>query len=230
MEFVAYWLVYGLLWRLFWEQPYLLLAALALWYFRDRIPNPARLWRRRQRIARLKDLVALNPDNAEDQSELGELLIEAGRPGEAVAHLREAVRKAPDTAGGHCLLGLAYLRAGEAAEALGPLREASSLNRSFRLGEPLLRLAEAHAALGQWAEAAAALEAHLAINASSAEALYRLAVARLALGDPSGARRTVEELRITIRQSPRFRRRLDRVWLRRANRLTIASGAAAPTS
>ena len=94
-------------------------------------------------------------------------------------------------------------------------------------GAPLLRVGETHAALGRWPEAEAALEAHLAINASSAEGLYRLAAVKLAQGDAAGARRAVEELRATIRQSPRFRRHLDRPWLRRANRLAIPGSAGA---
>lgn len=227
MDFLLYWIIYGVLWRLLWEHPYLVVAGLALWYFRDRIPNPARLFRRRQRIAHLQGLVALNPDNAEDQSELGELLIGAGRPVEAVPHLCEAACKAPDSGGIQFLLGLAHLRAGAAAEALVPLERASTLNRGLRYGEPLLRLGEAHATLGRWPEAEAAIEAHLAINASSAEGLYRLAAVRLAQGDASGARRAVEELRATIRAAPRFRRRLDRPWLRHANRLAIPGRAEA---
>jgi hypothetical protein len=221
MEYMVYWFFYGIVWRLAYEYPYVLAAGLALWIFRDRIPNPVRVWRRRQRIERLDDLIGLNPENADDRMELGELLIEGGRAAEAVPHLEAAVRKVPDSPGAQFLLGLARLRAGSPAEAVPALEEAVRLDRGHRYGEVLLRQGEALAALDRDREAEAALEAHLGVNASSAEGLYRLAKVRLSLGDPAGAHRAVEELRSTIRQSPRFRRRLDRPWLRRAERLDL---------
>ncbi|HEX7125843.1 MAG TPA: tetratricopeptide repeat protein [Thermodesulfobacteriota bacterium] len=219
MEFFLYWLLFGVVWRAVLEYPYLVAAAILLWVFRDRIPNPARLLRRGARIRQLDALVALNPENADDRMELGELLVEAGRPREAAAHLEAAVRKAPDSPGAQFLLGLARLRAGDAAGAVPALEASARIDRTHRYGEVLLRLGEALAALGRGPEAEAALEEHLAINASSAEGLYRLAALRLSLGDRAGARKAVEELRSTISQSPRFRRRLDRPWLRRAERL-----------
>lgn len=221
MEFFLYWLLFRVIWRAFVEYPYLVAAGVLLWVFRDRIPNPARLFRRAARIRRLEGLVALNPENADDRMELGELLVEAGRPAEAVPHLEAAARKAPESAGAHFLLGLARLRSGAAAEAVAALEVATGLDRGHRYGDGLLRLGEAQAVLGRAAEAQRALEAHLGINASSAEGLYRLAALRLRQGDPEGARRAVEELEATIRQSPRFRRRLDRPWLRRARRLDL---------
>ncbi len=116
---------------------------------------------------------------------------------------------------------------GAPADALPALEEAARLDRAHRYGEVLLRVAEAQAALGRPREAEAALTAHLSINASSAEGLYRLTAARIALGDAAGARAAIEDLRITIRQSPRFRRRHDRPWLRRATKLVFPAGAAA---
>lgn len=221
MEFLLYWVLFGVFWRALVEYPYLVAAGVLLWVFRDRIPNPARLFRRSARVRRLEGLVALNPDNADDRMELGELLIEAGRPRDAAPHLEAAVRKAPDSPGAQFLLGLARLRDGAPAEAVPALEAAARLDGAHRYGEVPLRLGEALAAVGRDRDAAAALEAHLRVNASSAEGLYRLAVLRLAQGDRDGARQAVEELRATVGQSPRFRRRLDRPWLRRADRLGV---------
>jgi tetratricopeptide (TPR) repeat protein len=226
MDMLVYWLFYGFLWRVVWDFPWIVAAGLILWFFRDRVPNPVRIWRRRQRIGWLEARVVVNPENAEDRCELGELLLDDGRPAAAALHLAEAARKAPESAGIHFLLGLAHLRAGEPDRAVPSLETATRLDRGFRYGEALLRLGEALAAAGRLREATAAFEAHVSINASSAEGLYRLAAVRLAAADAAGARRAVEELAATVRLAPRFRRRLDQPWLRRAGRLPIPAGAA----
>jgi tetratricopeptide (TPR) repeat protein len=171
MDTLAYWLLYGVVWRLVWDFPWVVAAALVLWYFRDRVPNPARLWRRRQRIGWLEARLVINPENAEDRSELGELLLEDGRPAEAAEQLVEAARKAPESAGIQFLLGLAHLRAGRPARAVPAFDAATRLDRTFRYGEALLRFGEAQVAAGRLREAAATLEAHVAVNASSAEGL-----------------------------------------------------------
>jgi tetratricopeptide (TPR) repeat protein len=227
MEWMLYWLAYGVIWRLVYDYPLVVAAGVALFLLRDRLPNPMRVLRRRQRIATLEAAIGLNPENAEDRSELGELLVESGRAREAVAHLEAAVRKAPDSAGIQFLLGLARLRAGKPADAVPPLEAAVRLDHGLRYGDALLRLGEALAAAGRPREAADTLQAHLKVNASSAEGLYRLAAVRLALGDTAAARDAVRELDATLRISPRFRRRLDRPWLRRARRLSFPAGAAA---
>lgn len=63
------------------------------------------------------------PENAAARERLGQLLLDADRPGDAVAHLEWAVARSPTTAN-RTALALAYARSGQVEKGLEQLRQA----------------------------------------------------------------------------------------------------------
>jgi tetratricopeptide (TPR) repeat protein len=174
-----------------------LLTALQLPHWKDRHA----VWSR---------AVAATTDNHLAQNNLGNVLVEAGRPREAVAHYVEALRIKPDYADAHNNLGLALARLGQVDEAIAHYAEAVRLRPAHVDAHVNLALAfagqgRADDAIREWQEvvrlAPGEAKYHYALGAqldkagrSQDAALAFEAAVRL---DPGSgrARRALEELR-----------------------------------
>jgi tetratricopeptide (TPR) repeat protein len=126
------------------------------------------------------DTVAKAPRNHRAHNNLGNALLEAGRPDEAMAHYAEAVRLSPDYASAHNNLGTVLLRRGRRAEAVAHYTEAIRLNPGFvqaryNLGNMLLDAGDVDGAIAQYAEA-------LRLSPAWAEVYNNLGTALLAQG------------------------------------------------
>lgn len=79
------------------------------------------------RIARLRELVDKQPDDASAWFGLGRAWLERGEPAQAIVPLRRAIAIAPDYTAAHRDLGRSLLEAGSAAEAARVLSDAVEL-------------------------------------------------------------------------------------------------------
>ena len=75
-----------------------------------------------------RQILQLEPDNAEALHGLGVLARETGHHGAAVELISEAIRKNPSLASYHTNLGLAYYAQGKMEEAVGAMKKALELN------------------------------------------------------------------------------------------------------
>jgi tetratricopeptide (TPR) repeat protein len=98
-----------------------------------------------------KKAVALEPDDAEVQSDIAANLFLSGNTDEAIEHIREAVRLSPSNAQNHYYLGSFLLKQGHPVDAMPELERALVLNPKFPSGE--VTLASAYSALGRPADA-----------------------------------------------------------------------------
>ncbi len=203
-----YFFIFGFLFR----YPYIVLILILLYVFRDRIPNPADLFRRKRRIARLYRHLEVNPHDLTARRDLGMALLDSGRPADAREVLREANKKDGDSVEINHLLGLALLRSGSAGEATGYLKAAVEKEPRFRYGESHLYLAEAHLAEGRPDESLKSVREYLAINSTSIEGQYCLAKTLAALGDKKGAAQATADGIKYHKGNPSFRRRRDWRW------------------
>ena len=189
ISYILYFIVFNLLLR----HPYILVAAVLLYVFRDRIPNPSAWVRRSQVFSRLRRAVAVNPHDSTARRDLGMVLLDKKRPEEALANFLEALKKEPNSAEVNHFTGLAYLRSGKPVEAEKYLGRAVELEPRLKYGESWLYLGEAQIALGKHQEALESLKKHLSINNTSIEGLYQYARALNALGMKDEAKKAVED-------------------------------------
>ena len=205
ISYILYFIVFNLLLR----HPYILVAAVLLYVFRDRIPNPS-VWVRRSHVfSRLRRAVAVNPHDSTARRDLGMVLLDKKRPQEALTNFLEALKKEPNSAEVNHFTGLAYLRSGKPDEAGKYLGRAAELEPRLKYGESWLYLGEAQIALGKHQEALESLKKHLSINNTSIEGLYQYARALNALGMKDEAKKTVEDGIRYHKGNPSFRRRRD---------------------
>jgi tetratricopeptide (TPR) repeat protein len=104
--------------------------------------------------------LAVAPDSPQIHYNLGTLLVEHGRPGDAVPHYREVVRLAPELALGWSQLALALSTRGEVDEAWRTLEEA----RAHGVDSAALHTATSWVALLRGDLAAAEAEANAALR------------------------------------------------------------------
>lgn len=192
-----------------------------------RIPRALERW---QTIRELRHTVRVNPHDAPARSDLGRLLVEAGRPRAALPHLEAAAARMPEIPETLYYLGAARLGAGDVEGGRRLIAAALARDPKLRYGEPHLCLGDDHLARGEPAGAIPHLEAFTATNASSVEGRYKLARAYLAAGAPDRAHAMLDEAIAVYRRAPAFKRREERLWRLRAGwmRRRLRAAPAAP--
>jgi tetratricopeptide (TPR) repeat protein len=145
--------------------------------------------RTEEAIARYRAAIAAcGRGSAEAHAELGALLVEARRPGEAVEVLRDAVRLAPTAAPAWYHLGFALRQSGRPAESVAAYRRYITFRPKDP--DPLYGLARAYASLGKDQEALLAFRSYTMLETRPTERQWvkkaRLEIARLEskLGGP----------------------------------------------
>ena len=194
----------------------LLLSGAGYGYLSGRLFRIPRALERWGAIRELERAVRANPHDAAARSDLGRLLVDAGRPRRALPHLEAAITRMPDTPETLYYLGAARLGIDDGPGGRPLVERALALDPKLRYGEPHLRLADYHLRRGEAADAVARLTAFTAVHASSVEGRYKLARAHLATGARDAARVAVDDAIRAYRDSPPFRRREERLWRLRA--------------
>jgi tetratricopeptide (TPR) repeat protein len=200
--------------------PIAFVLILASWLLRDRLRLPplGRLLGGASALKEAQREAAVNPANAEAQSQAGLLLVERGRYEQALPYLRAALQRMSGSAEVNALLGSALLNTEGPEAALPYLRRAIEIDPRFRQGEAHLRLAEALERAGDPAEAHDLLMDFFGESTANVEALHRMGTAAAAAGHPDEARRCFLAAKEAYRTNPPFRRGRDRRWVMKARR------------
>ncbi|HUJ42392.1 MAG TPA: tetratricopeptide repeat protein [Opitutaceae bacterium] len=143
--------------------------------------------------------LAENPACWIAHTNLGGLLVKAGRYSDAINHLREALRLHPGIDQAEYNLGLGLFKAGRAAEAIPHYEE--SLRLRANDADTISRIGDALVKLGRLPEAAARYEASLRLNPADPLAQNNLGVALLQLGRPAEA---LPHFREAVRLKPGY--------------------------
>lgn len=176
------------------------------------MPDPIDYLRHARRISNLESQIAINPANAQAQTQLAEIWIAKRRPRRAVPLLEKALERDPESAELKYLLGLARQRAGQAEAALTPLSEALAKDDRVRYGSGYLAIGDALADLKRHDEAREAYERYIKINTSSLEGYTKLVRAHRRNKDEPAARKTRQQGLDTWRVLPGFQRRKQLLW------------------
>jgi len=126
-------------------------------------------------IAKWNEALALSPDDARAQSNLGVLLALVGRTDEAMAHYRKAVESEPDYPDGYTNLGIALARAGKLDDAIPYFEKAAQLSPWDAKAHS--NLGAALAERGRTGEAIAECAKALQLSPGDSEAHANLAIA-----------------------------------------------------
>jgi arylsulfatase A-like enzyme/predicted Zn-dependent protease len=130
-------------------------------------------------IAKVKKVLAADPEVIEAYTMLGNMHVKAGRHAEAIEAYKRALAIDPEHEGAAWSLALAYRDAGKLDEARTGFERVRQLNP--RAARSLYQLADLSARRGDFASAAATLEKGLTLDGDHAAFLVKLGEARLEL-------------------------------------------------
>jgi arylsulfatase A-like enzyme/cytochrome c-type biogenesis protein CcmH/NrfG len=142
-------------------------------------------------IARVREVLAVDPEVIEAHTMLGNMLTKAGRPQEAIAAYQRALAVDPEHEGAAWSLALAYKDAGKEDEAKAGFERVLQLNP--RGAKPLYQLADIAVRNRDLAGAVALLEKGLTLDADRAAFLVRLAEVRIELNQMDAAHAALTE-------------------------------------
>ncbi|MFC4810852.1 tetratricopeptide repeat protein [Paenibacillus sp. GCM10023250] len=209
-------LLFFLLWRLFGSPFLAVVILLVVLYALERrflglTPSIVRPLRRFGTIRRLRQQIAMNPNDIPAKHELARLLIERKRYAEAKSWLMPLQDPLDNSAEFWDDLGASLAPLGETDAAEAALRNALSINPRVKYGSPYLRLASFYAKKDPQ-KAIGFLQEFRGIHSSSIEAYYRLAGLYAELGQQDEAKRMLAECGAIYRSLPRYKKRQERRW------------------
>lgn len=212
--------LFGLLWWLTGSPILAVIVLLIILYALERryvglTPSIVRPLRRNRTIRRLRQQIAMNPNDIPAKHELARLLIERKRYAEAKTWLMPLQDALDGSAEFWDDLGACLMHLGERDAAEAAVGNALSINPRVKYGTPYLRLASLYADKDP-KKAIAYLQSFRAIHSSSIEAYYRLAGLYAQLGQTAEARTMLAECGVIYRSLPRYKKRQERKWALRA--------------
>jgi arylsulfatase A-like enzyme/Tfp pilus assembly protein PilF len=142
-------------------------------------------------IAKVKEVLAIDPDVIEAHTMLGNMHVKAKRFPDAIAAYKRALAVDPEHQGAAWSLALAYEAAGREAEAKAGFERVLQLDP--RGTKPLYQLASLAARRQEYAEAARLLEQGLTLDADRPAFLTKLAEVRIAMNQLDQAETALAE-------------------------------------
>lgn len=203
----------------------LIVAGLGIWYFfyvfRDSIsstrgfelPGTAKRKRIKELEAKIHHL-----DNAVHHFHLGDIYFQQGKLAKAEACYRASLERDPKDIDARAHLGQCLLRLKRPAEARPLLEGVCAEDPKHDYGYSMMALAETMSALGEQ-NAALAIWQQVVSHHSYPRAKVQLAELYMAKKQAELARTELHDVLADDAHAPRFQRRRDRVWIRRARKV-----------
>jgi tetratricopeptide (TPR) repeat protein len=171
----------------------------------------------RRQIARLKAEIH-HLDKAHLHLQLGDIYFSQGKLADAEACYRAAYARDPQDEDVRAHLGTCLARRDQPQEALPLLESVCTQNPKHDYGYTLMTLAEAQTAAGQTDRALATWRQVLALYQYS-RARVQFAELLMKTGAPAEARKNLDEVIEEGAYAPKFQRKREVVWVRRAKTL-----------
>ena len=170
--------------------------------------------------ARIKELEAQihHLDKAHHHFQLGDVYFRKGKLEKAEACYRAALEREPGDIDCRAHLGQCLLRQKRAVEAKPILEQVCTENPKHEYGYSLMALAETYMALGE-KETAICVWQRVLENNSYSRARVQLAELYLEKGQRDLAQKELHEVVVDYAHLPKYQRKRDRVWRRKAKRL-----------
>ncbi|MFE6073152.1 tetratricopeptide repeat protein [Paenibacillus sp. NPDC057886] len=209
-------LILGLLWRIVGNPFLAVLIFLIILYFLDRryvgvMPSFMKPLKRMRNISRLKQQLAMSPNEVSSKLDLARLLIERKRYSEAHTLLLELERPYEQSAEYWEALGTTELHLGQTEEGERHILQALDINPRVKYGRPYLTLAGAFKDTHR-DKALAYVQQFQEIHSSSSEAYYLLGSVYRSLGRTADAKQAYEQSLNVYRSLPKYKKRQERRW------------------
>jgi tetratricopeptide (TPR) repeat protein len=209
-------LIFGLLWRIVGNPFLAVLIFLIILYFLDRryvgvMPSFMKPLKRMRNISRLRQQLAMSPNEVSSKLDLARLLIERKRYSEAHSLLLELERPYEQSAEYWEALGTTELHLGQTEEGERHILQALDINPRVKYGRPYLTLAGAFKDSHR-DKALAYVQQFQEIHSSSSEAYYLLGSVYRSLGRTADAKQAYEQSLNVYRSLPKYKKRQERRW------------------
>ncbi|QOS78274.1 tetratricopeptide repeat protein [Paenibacillus sp. JNUCC31] len=209
-------LIFGLLWRIVGNPIVAVLIFLIILYFLDRryvgvMPSFMKPLKRMRNISRLRQQLAMNPNEVSSKLDLARLLIERKRYSEAHALLIELERPYEQSAEYWEALGTTELHLGHTEEGERHILQALNINPRVKYGRPYLTLAGAFKETDR-DKSLAYVQQFQEIHSSSSEAYYLLGSVYRSLGRTADSKQAYEQSLNVYRSLPKYKKRQERRW------------------
>ncbi|RAJ01157.1 tetratricopeptide repeat protein [Paenibacillus pabuli] len=209
-------LIFGLLWRIVGNPFLAVIIFLIILYFLDRryvgvMPSFMKPLKRMRNISRLRQQLAMSPNEVSSKLDLARLLIERKRYSEAHALLLELERPYEQSAEYWEALGTTELHLGQTEEGERHILQALDINSRVKYGRPYLTLAGAFKDTHR-DKALAYVQQFQEIHSSSSEAYYLLGSVYRSLGRTADAKQAYEQSLNVYRSLPKYKKRQERRW------------------
>jgi len=191
------------------------LAVEALPDFLD--PETRNIFQRRRRIRELQALVQQNPSPG-NYEELGDLYIDSGKWAEARTCYDKSISTRTDSLDPFYRRGIAEMELGDFPSAVNDLEQVVTKDPKYDFHRAIGLLAHAYAQTGQ-PEKARKLFEQATQRSVLSETQVHYAEFLAAQGEKEAARQVAENMLQQWSAMPRFRKRRDRPWYRRAKAL-----------
>nr|WP_217504677.1 tetratricopeptide repeat protein [Paenibacillus taichungensis] len=209
-------LIFGLLWRIVGNPFLAVIIFLIILYFLDRryvgvMPSFMKPLKRMRNISRLRQQLAMSPNEVSSKLDLARLLIERKRYSEAHSLLLELERPYEQSAEYWEALGTTELHLGQTEEGERHILQALDINPRVKYGRPYLTLAGAFKDSHR-DKALAYVQQFQEIHSSSSEAYYLLGSVYRSLGRTADAKQAYEQSLNVYRSLPKYKKRQERRW------------------
>jgi tetratricopeptide (TPR) repeat protein len=170
---------------------------------------------RRSRLRFLKEQT-LNQFDANARFELGLNQLRWGNYGIAISRFQEALKIDPANVDAHFHLGIAYLRTNKFPEAVTEFNRCIELKPDYSYGQAWMRLGDTYCGQREFRTALDSYQKVLDNYPYDGEALYKMGLSHYRLKSRAEAKRYLDQSIAEIKALPRFRYKIDRVWLYKA--------------
>lgn len=213
-------IIFSALWWLVGNPFLALLLLLIIIYVLDRqfigiFPSLTRPLKRRREAARLRDQIALNPNDVSAKLDLARNLIIRKKYEESLRYLEEIKDSYDDSADYWNAVGTSRIMLGQSDQGEAHLLKALSINPRVQYGEPWLRLADAFKDKDQ-SKALGYLEQFQSIQSSSCEGYYLSGIIYQSLGRSREAHEAFTQSLAIYRTLPKYRKKSERKWALRS--------------
>lgn len=205
-----------ILWRLLGNPIIAIIVLLAILYLIDRrfiglFPSITKPFSRLKKVSKLRNHIALSPNDISSKHDLARLLMERKKYKEALTLLESIERQSEESAEYWDDRGTATIRLGRIPEGEAFILRALSINPRVKYGQPYLVLADAFKH-SDHNKAMSYVQQFQQIQNSSSEGYYLLGQMYKTLGREEEAKAAFQESISNYRSLPKYRKRQERRW------------------
>jgi len=187
------------------------------------LPDPLRAIKVSSRIRELKKVVSINPYDGRSLKELGICLVDRGDYHNALRYFEMAATKMSDDPEFNYYYGTSTARTGNIDKGRELFEKAMNASPALKYGEPYLMMAEVYIDNADYKSALPLLEKFEKIHSSSSRGFYRMGFVKLKLGLKDEGMEYLRKSVQVFRESPFFKRKIDRKWAWKARMLIRAA-------